>query len=402
MARSRIQTLLAVAVVGVGLLLVAIPGMWVYMKTTATVLHPNPETAPSVTAGAPSPKWDEGVEKGRDLARAALNLENLPGLSVAVGVGGEVVWAEGFGYADLDRQIPVTPSHRFRMGTASIVLTSAAAGLLLDEGKLKLDEPIQSYVPEFAGKPWPVTVRQVMAHTAGIRSDGGDEGPLLTRHCETTAEGVAEFAKSELLFQPGTRYMFSRYGWILVSAAVESAAGKPFLSYMKERVFDPLGMQATVADPAPEEAKGVTNRVTSYFPRFAADPKYGLHDMRDLDLSCYSGSSVFLSTPSDLVRFGMAIDGGKLLRRGTVAWLRTSHKLTTGEETGYGLGWDRKTVTLAGRQIQVAGHDGDLLGGMVTSLITVPGKGIAVAVMSNISYADTFSLAVKIADAFAQ
>ena len=81
--------------------------------------------------------------------------------------------------------------------------------------------------------------------------------------------------------------------------------------------------------------------------------------MRDLDYSCYAGSSAFLSTPSDLVRFAMALDSGKLLKPETVQLLQTSQRLPAGEETGYGLGWDLETVTVAGRQTRWIGHDGD-------------------------------------------
>ena len=97
------------------------------------------------------------------------------------------------------------------------------------------------------------------------------------------------------------------------------------------------------------------------------------------------------SSVSDLVRFGMAVNRGRLLKPSTVELLQASQRLTSGEETGYGLGWYVKTVTLAGKQTRVIGHDGDSLGGMVASLMTVPSHGIVVAVTSNISYADTFS-----------
>jgi CubicO group peptidase (beta-lactamase class C family) len=122
--------------------------------------------------------------------------------------------------------------------------------------------------------------------------------------------------------------------------------------------------------------------------------------MRPLDYSCYAGASVFVSTPSDLVRFGMALNSGKLLQLATVEQLQQSQWLTSGEETGNGLGWYRKTVTLAGRQTRVLGQDGNLLGGMASTLITVPGHGIVVAVTTNISYADTSSLAANIAESF--
>jgi len=252
-------------------------------------------------------------------------------------------------------------------------------------------------VPEFPDKQWPVTLRQLMGHTAGLKSDGGDEGPLFSERCERPVDALQYFKESPLLFQPGTRYRYSRYGWILVSAAVETAADEPFLSFIRRQIFEPLGMEHTEADCA---TASIPERATFYFPKFAADPRYGPDVMRPLDYSCYAGSSVFLSTPSDLVRFAMAINGGKLLQRSTVQLLQTSQRLASGEETGYGLGWDLETVALEGRQTTSVGHNGDSLGGMVASVMTFPAHGIVLSVTSNISYADTFGLGVRIAQAF--
>ncbi len=339
------------------------------------------------------------MEQGRQIVRAGLTEQNLPGLSVAVGVGGDIVWAEGFGWADLERRLPVAPNTLFRIGTASTTLTSAAVGLLLEQGRLKLDEVIQTYVPAFPEKQWPVTLRQLMGHLSGVRNDGGDEGPLYSLHCDRTVDGLQSFSDSALLFEPGTQYRFSSYGWILVSAAVEAAATRPFFTFMAEQIFAPLGMDDTKADSA---TTPIPNRATFYFPRFAADPRYGLHLTRPIDYSCYAGASAFLSTPSDLVRFGMAMNSGKLLQPTTVALLQTPQRLASGQETGYGLGWDLETIALAGEDTRWVGHEGTSLGGMLASLITLPGQGIVVAVTSNISYADTEAVAVKIARAFAE
>ena len=395
---NRTETWVTLIVLGVGVLVLGIAGLWVYVSATATPLHPNPQDVPSAAHAAPSPQWAGAIEQARQIVRAGLSEQNLPGVSVAVGAGGEIVWAEGFGWANLESKVPVSPQTRFRIGTASTALTSAAAGLLLEKDRLKLDEKIQVYVPEFAEKEWPVTLRQVMGHVAGVRSDGGDEGPLFGERCQRAVEAVRHFDGS-LRFEPGTEYRFSNFGWILVSAAVEAAADQPFLAFMQRQIFDPLGMNHTDADVATEPSPDVA---TSYFPRFAADPRYGPDLMRPLDLSCYSGSSVFLSTPSDLVRFAMAINGGKLLQPATVQLLQTSLRLHSGQETGYGLGWDLEPVTLAGRPTTAVGHDGQLLGGMVASLMTFPGRGLVVSVTSNTSYAEAESLALKIAQVFAQ
>ena len=398
MSRGRTETWLALIVVAVGLFIAAILGLWGYMSATPP-LHPNAQDVPSVTDAAPLPKWAGAVEQGRQIVRAGLIERSLPGLSVAVGAGGDIVWAEGFGWADLENRVPVSPDTLFRIGTASKALTSAAVGLLSEKGRLKLDDEIQTYVPGFPKKQWPVTLRQLMAHLAGVRNDGGDEGPLLSAHCERPVEGLRAFAERPLLFEPGTRYRYSSYGWIVVSAAVEAAADAPFVRFMRKEIFEPLGMEDTKADSATEP---IPDRATFYFPRFAADPRYGLHLMRPIDYSCYAGSSAFLSTPSDLVRFGLAVNGGKLLQPATVQLLQTSQRLASGEETGYGLGWDLETVALAGEQTRSVGHDGETLGGMVASLMTFPEHGIVVALTSNISYADTFAVGLKVAQAFAE
>lgn len=399
MSKTRSETWLALIVVGVCGLIAAIVGLFAYMSAVATPLHPNPDAVPSLARSAPLPRWAGAVEHGRQIARAGLAEQNLPGISVAVGLAGEIVWAEGFGWADLEQKVKVTPDTRFRIGTASTALTSAAVGLLLETDRLKLDEKIQTYVPEFPEKQWPVTLRQVMGHLAGVRTDSGDEGPLFSVRCERPVDALPYFKDHDLLFEPGTRYRYSSYGWIVVSAAVEAASGEPFLSFMRRQIFEPLGMERTEADSA---AEPMPNRTTFYFPRFAADPRYGPDVMRELDYSCYAGSSAFLSTPSDLVRFGMAIDSGKLLQPATVRLLQTSQRLPSGEETGYGLGWDIEPAELTGKQTHTVGHDGDSLGGMVASLMTFPEYGLVVAVTSNISYADTAALARKIAQAFAE
>jgi CubicO group peptidase (beta-lactamase class C family) len=333
--------------------------------------------------------------------RALIIEQNLPGLSVAVGVDGAIVWAEGFGWADYEDRTPVTPETRFKIGTASIALTSAAAGLLLDRGRMKLDDEIQSYVPEYPPQGSAMTLRHLMGHMAGVRNDAGDEGPFHV-HCDRTIDGLTLFKDRSLLFEPGTSFEFSSFGWILVSAAIEAAANEPLLSFMRRQIFEPLGMHDTRPDIAREP---MASLATSYFPRFAADTRYGYQLARDpespLDFSCYAGATIFVSTPSDLVRFAMAVNGGSLLEPGTVTLLQTSQRLPSGEATGYGLGWDLETIAAAGKETEVVGHDGFVMGGMAATLMTLGDHRISVSVISNTSYADTFAIASKVADTFA-
>jgi CubicO group peptidase (beta-lactamase class C family) len=395
---SRKQTWVALIAVPPCLLALLVAGLYVYVSATARPLHPDPKGVPSVTRSSPSPRWAEAVEQGRQIVRAGLTAQNLPGLSVAVGAGGDIVWAEGFGWANLENRTPVSPEMRFRIGGVSMALTSTAVGLLLDKERLHLDAEIQTYVASFPDKKWPVTLRQLMGHQAGIRMDAGDEEPL-SEPCEHTADGLRRFADAPLLFEPGSRYRYSTYGWILVSAAVEAAAKEPFAAFMDSHVFKPLGM----ADTTPDSAKDpIPDRATGYYPRFSADPRYGPELARDGDYSCFAGAGAFLSTPSDLVRFGLGINNGKLLQPTTLTLLQTSQRLTSGEQTGYGLGWDLETVALAGETTTMVGHDGEFFIGGSTSLMTFPERGLVVAITTNTSFADTSAVALKIAQAFAE
>ena len=138
---------------------------------------------------------------------------------------------------------------------------------------LRLDEEIQVHVPEFPKKPWPVTLRQLMAQVAGVTTDHGGEALCPSPQwrwqpgwrCERTVDGLHldDFAERELLFEPGTRYSPSSYGWILVSAAVEAAANEPFFRFMRTQVFEPLGMRDTTIDVATE---AIPTRATFYWP----------------------------------------------------------------------------------------------------------------------------------------
>jgi CubicO group peptidase (beta-lactamase class C family) len=384
----------------IGGLAAAIVALPVYLSATVTPLHSQPHSVPSVTHSDPSPLHADAVDRARRVVRAALAEQNLPGLSVAVGAGGDIVWAEGFGWADVKAGRRVTPDSRFRIGTASTALTAAAVGVLLDQGELKLDDEIQTYVPQFPKKQWPVTLRQLMGHVAGVRTDSDDDRPLSHHRCERPVEAVSHFADAALLFEPGTQYRYSKYGWVLVSAAVEAAAGQPFLTFMREQVFRPLGMNDTGAESAKEEnpedvggpgedappltlirelileplgvvsarAQAPTEPATFYVPGWGPHPvaRHGLHVRHPRNLSCYAGAMAFFSTPSDLVRFGLAMNSGTLLQPATVP------ALPTGESS------DEKVV----------------------SLMTFRESGIVVAVMSNISHADTPALARKVAEAF--
>lgn len=394
--KHKALTLIGVGVFGVFL---AGVGIYTFVMAVSTRLHPNPKDVPSVALAVPSPKWAAAVDQGRLSARAGLVRQNLPGLSVAVGVGGDIVWAEGFGWADMETRVPVAPGMRFRIGHTSKALTSAGVGLLLEQGRLHLEDEIQTYVPAFPRKQWPVTLRQLMGHVAGIRHYDGGEDYAPTAHCERAADGLKGFADDPLRFEPDTQYGYSTYGWVLVSAAVEAAAKAPLSTFMTAQVFKPLGMTATTFESSTEPT---ADRVTFYQRRFTGDGGEGVVPATAVDYSCFAGAGAILSTPADLVRFGMAVNGGKLLQPDTVKKLQTPQVLTSGTETEYGLGWMVEEVTLAGEPTRMVHHASRSLKGGTTSFMIFPARGMVVAVTANIANAITRDIALAIAQAFAE
>jgi len=398
MARStRRRAEAAVAFLFAGGITLAGVGVLVFFFTISPV-HTDPGAVPSTAAAAPDERYSDAVEEARRLARALVVEENLPGLSVAVAHDGRTVWAEGFGWADVEERERVTPRTVFRVGSVSMPLTAAAVGLLHERGRLDLDAPVQRYVPAFPQKQWPVSTRQLMGHVAGIRSPRFEHETLPRGRCASLDEALQIFDDDPLLFRPGTEYRASTYGWVLVSAVVEAAAAGPFSGFMAREVFEPLDMEGTV----PDETAEVPGLASFYFPRAFQRADLGLQqDAPWVDYSCWAGAGAFLSTPSDLVRFGSAMLKPALLKAETIALLQAPLRLESGASTDYALGWKVESVQLAGAPARMVGHRGVAVGG-TTLLMTFPDSGLVIAAASNVSYARAAApFGLKVAEVFA-
>ena len=297
----------------------------------------------------------------------------IPGLQVAVAVGGKLVWSEAFGYADLAREVPVTAETQFRIGSVSKPLTAAAVALLYEQGKLDLDAPVQRYVPSFPDKGYPITTRQLAGHLAGIRHYRGDEF-LRNRHFDTVLEGLAIFQGDSLLFPPGTKFSYSSYGWNLISAVVEGAAGQDFLTYMSRNVLRPLGLTHT----APDRVDSLIPNRTRFYERGADS---GFVPAPPVDNSYKWAGGGFLSTAEDLVRFGSALLEPGFLKAATLELLFTSQKTSAGEPTGYGVGW---FVATDGRGHRWVSHGGSSVGGTAAFGVDRDSR-VVIAITSNLT-----------------
>lgn len=333
----------------------------------------------SCTEQAASGRYDRAIDQSRYVIDTLRNSQDIPGVQLAVWHRGETVFSEGFGFADLEQKVPVTPNTKMRIGSVSKTLTSAAVGKLHEQGKLDLDAPVQEYVSYFPEKEYEITTRQVAGHIAGIRHYRGEEF-LMDKRFDSVRESLEIFAGDTLLFRPGTTYSYSSYGWNLVSAVVEEAAGMPFLSYMREKVFRPMGMDETVAD----YTDSLIYHRTSYYSTSDGT----VLNAPEVDNSYKWAGGGFLGTARDLLVFGRHIFWGDFLKDRTVEMLTTSQQLSSGEKTNYGIGWQVGTG-VEGRRYY--GHSGGSVGG-TTQFVVFPEQELVLAVIANmggVSYRDS-------------
>ena len=280
-------------------------------------------------------------------------LARIPGMQVAIAVDGKLVWSEAFGFANLERHVPVTNTTQFRIGSVSKPLSATAVAMLVEQGQLDLDAPVQRYVPYFPQKPWPITTRQAAGHLAGIRHYRGNEF-MLNRPFASVREGLAIFETDSLLFEPGTRFSYSSYGWNLVSAVIEGASGDLFLAYMSQNVLLPLGLTHT----APDRADSLIPDRTHFYDADSTGTAFRPAPAVDNSYKWAGGG--FLSTAEDLVRLGSAFVRPGFLKAETLDLLFTTQRTRNGDPTGYGIGWFVTTDTLGHRWVF---HGGGSVGG---------------------------------------
>ncbi len=320
---------------------------------------------------APARSVEPAIGHACGVLEAGMARTRAPGVAIAVSRNGRLVWSGVEGLADVELAVPVVQTTRMRSGSVSKPLTAAALGILVEEGRLDLDAPVQRYVPDFPSKAWPITARQLAGHLAGIRHYEGDEF-LIRDHYPNVRASLAIFAKDALLFEPGTRFSYSSYGWNLLSAVIEGASGEPFLAFMQKRVFRPSGMRHTCADE-------VTPIVPGRSGFYTRDEAGAVVNAGYVDNSYKWAGGGFLSTAEDLVAFGNALLEGRLLKPETRALLWTSQKTSDGKDTEYGIGW---TVDRDSRGRARVRHSGGAQGG-TANLVIYPAERLVLAMLVN-------------------
>jgi len=331
---------------------------------------------------------DSATSDPAALATQFVSESGVAGLTVTVGIDHEIVWSEGFGYADLEQQVPIDPAlTRFRVGSTAKSMTAMALGQLHESGSLDLDVPVQTYLPDFPEKESPITTRMLAGHLGGVRHYNGDEFFSNTPYA-SVSDALVIFKDDPLVVPPGTEFSYTTYGYNLISAVIESASDQEFLTYMSENVFGPTGMDRTTADHVVP--------LISYRSRYYRLEDGQLVNSPWVDNSNKWAGGGFLSTSEDLVRFGFAHLSDQFLQPDTIEMMWTSQLSGAGEPTGYGIGWGMRTDD-HGRQL--IGHTGGSVGG-TTNLRIYPDEGLVIAVIANTSQADLGTLTDSIVEVF--
>ncbi len=310
----------------------------------------------------------------------------IPGVSVAIVENGEYEWSGGFGMADLENSVPATSHTVYRLASISKPITATAAMLLWQRGKLDLDAPVQKYCPAFPLKGSPITIRQSLAHLAGIRHYKGDsqEDPEVgnTRHFENPIEGGLNFFKNDpLVAEPGTKFSYSTQGFTVAGCAIEGASGQKYVDFVRNSVLLPAGMTHTRPDDR--------FAIIPYRTRFYSKLKSGALVNADfLDSSYKIPGGGWLSSAEDMANFEIAMLGDRLVSRATRDAMWTSQKTSDRKETGYALGWG------TGKELGMldVGHGGGQQG-TSTFIMMIPERRAGVVVLMNIDGADSSGLA---------
>jgi CubicO group peptidase (beta-lactamase class C family) len=325
--------------------------------------------SPPSKPSAPLPAHARAITQSRELLDQALQL--YPGTAVAVAVGDRIVWSTAFGYADVDRLKAVSPATQFRIYQAAMPLTATVLARLAQDGRVDLDAPIHRYLPDLPDTGTTVTLRDLASNLAGVRDFTEDEE--IPSPCSGAREALRTVSGRFFVRPPGLGLNVSRYSYLILSAALEAATGRRFEDLLADTVGGPAGMTSTMMD---DPRRFLPGRTQFYERGFLGL----LKTARSVDASCLSGAGGLVSTTEDLVRFGVALLRGELVRGDVLEAMLTPRRTRGGQSTGYGLGWHVETDA---RGRPYAWHGGRGVGGRA-AIVIVPHARLVTVMLSNI------------------
>jgi CubicO group peptidase (beta-lactamase class C family) len=321
--------------------------------------------AQRASARHPSPKAAK-IDEVMTLA----NKYRLFNGAVLVAEGGKVIYKKGFGLANMEWNIPNTPETRFRLGSITKQFTATAILKLVEEGKIKLDGKISDYLPEYRkdiGEK--VTVHQLLNHTSGIPSYTGLPGFFqdVSRNPFKVDDFVKKYASNDLEFEPGSKFSYNNSGYFLLGAIIEKVAGKPYEQFLKERIFDPLGMKNTGYD---HWDTLLQKRATGYQKTAG-----GYINAPYLDMSIPYAAGSLYSTVEDLYLWDQALYTDSVLNA------QFKELMFKPNLENYAYGWTIRKANFDDK-IPVITHNGGI-NGFSTTIIRFPAEKNLIVLLDN-------------------
>ena len=323
-----------------------------------------------------------------DVVAQEMKDQHIPGLALAVVKDGKVLKAHGYGWADAEAKVPVQPKTVFQLQSITKAFTATGIMLLVEEDKIRLDQPIGAYL-EGLPDPWGrITVRHLLTHTSGIKDFINE--PTVDLKKDITAEGVIHsLAGLPLNFPPGEKYSYSNSGYHLLGMILRRVTGKSWSDFLQERIFTPLGMADTAL----------------YTPSLTASNRaqgYGWENGERIHGSFiapsilgYAGGGL-LSTVIDLAKWDGALSSERILRRATLEQMWTPARLNGGSKSSYGFGWGVGDL----RGHRFVNHSGAHSTGFRTTFLRFVDDHLTVVILANLRGANPEEIANRVAESY--
>lgn len=260
---------------------------------------------------------------------------NAPGVSLAIGSHGRLRFENGYGLADLENFVPAKASTIYRLASVSKPITAVATMQLVERHRLALDDTVGRWLPDLPPALRPITVRQLLSHQSGIRhytAEEDDSSKHYPQHYASLRDALAIFKNDPLVHAPGTKMTYSTYGYTLLGVIIEEASGQKYVDFVTEHIFKPVGMLRS----RPDDLHAIVpNRSGGY----AKTESGALRNAAFMDSSYKIPGGGWLSTAGDMVRFGLALQAGTLLKSESFRQMTAMQAAGEKKDTFYGLGW---------------------------------------------------------------
>lgn len=330
----------------------------------------------------------DSVVAAIDRLYAPMAHSGSPGCSVGVYQNGEVVFARGYGFADLINDVPITPATRFTVGSVSKQFTAASIALLVQAGRISLSDDVRKYVPELQHYPTPVTIGHLVHHTSGVRDFWELVGLDGMRFDDGyTSEDMLNLARRQkgLNFEPGSEYRYSNTGYLLLGIVVKRVTGRSLREFADSAIFRPLGMANTLFLDDHNEI--VPHRASAYEP---VGGRYRI-DVWNNDII---GQGGIVTTIGDLQKWDENFYTARLGGPEFIRLMQTTAPLTDGKPNTYAFGLTIDSY----RGLREVQHTGST-GGYRAAIFRYPDAHTSVAMLCNVSTANTTALSHAMADA---